>query len=329
MDTRRARRRFLIGSGALLAAPLVRAQAQARIARIGWIDVGYDAKPMPRQDPLEGFRAGLRERGWIEGKNLVLEFRLGEVGRAAALTSDLLRIGTDVLFVGGPMFQTVREHAGATPIVFSMSGDPVEAKWVATLARPGGNVTGMTSMALDLEAKRLELLKEISPRIRRVAVLGNERHPGFKSQVQASEVAAKQLGITLLVVPLRTAEDFEAAFAAIVRERAEALHTFQDGLVHRHAKLIAEFAIRHRLPSVGGWMLFIESGGLLSYGPNERDYYRHVAGYIDRILRGANPGDLPVELPTRFELMLNRATAKSLGLTLPQSILLRAERLVE
>jgi putative ABC transport system substrate-binding protein len=322
------RRRFVLGSGALcIPAPMV-AQPAVRTARVGWIDISYDNRSVPRDNPLAGFRAGLRGHGWMEGRNLELQLRVGPREAVVASTIAMVRDRVDVIVAGGPVFQTVRTHAGSTPIVFTMSGDPVEAKWVTTLARPGGNATGLTSMALELESKRLDLLREIAPRIKRVAVLGNVMHPGYGAQLEASAAAARQLGLTLLPEPLKTAADLAPAFDSILRNGGDAIHTFQDGLIHQQAKVIADFATRNRLPSVGGWLLFVEAGGLLSYGPNEQDFYHRVADYVDRILRGTKPSEIPVERPTRFELMVSRTTAAALGIKLPPEILLRAAQIV-
>jgi len=319
----------LLSCSILVLAPAALAQQTDKIARVGWVDVSYDSKATPRADQLDGFRAGLRERGWVEGKNLVLDFRVGDGSKAGEFAIELVRNKSDVIFASGPMVRGVMAQAGATPIVFGMTGDPVEAKLVATLARPGGNLTGLTSLALEFEGKRLELLKEMAPRITRVAVLANERHPGYGSQLRAAQTAAKQLGLSLQLVPVRAPGDFDAAFEAMTREGAEAILTFPDGLIHRQAKLIAEFAGRRRIPSIGGWSIFVEAGNLLSFGPNEREFYRRAVAYIDRILRGAKPADLPVELPTRFELIVNQATAKALGMTIPPSIRVRADRMIE
>lgn len=305
------------------------AQQAGKIARVGWVDASYDSKTLPRPGQLGGLVAGLRERGWVEGKNLVMDVRIGDGNKAAEFAIDLVRNKTDVIFVSGPMVRGVSARAGPTPIVFGITGDPVEMKFVATLARPGGNLTGLTSLALDLEAKRLELLKEIAPQIKRVAVLANVLHPGFNSQLKAAQVAAQQLGLSLQIVPVRAPADFDAAFEAMTRERAEAIVAFPDGLIHRQAKMIAEYAVRSRIPSISGWLYFVEAGNLVSYGPSEYEFYRRAAAYVDRILRGARPADLPVELPTRFELMVNKTTAKALGLALPSSVLVRAEKIVE
>jgi putative ABC transport system substrate-binding protein len=274
-------------------------------------------------------RAGLRQWGWIEGKNMVLDVRSGDRGNAAAIAKEFVASKTDVIFADGAMVNGLKSNSGETPIVFTMSGDPVEAKWVATFARPGGTVTGMTSLALELEAKRLELLKAIRPAIARVAVLANELHPGYQSQLKAAQTPAQQLGLTLQTVPVRAAKDFEAAFGAMAQGGAEAVLVFSDTLVSHFAKAIAEFSIRRRIPSISAWSSFVEAGNLMSYGPNEREFFHRAASYIDRILRGAKPADLPIELPTRFDLTISQKTARTLGLTIPRSILLRAERIIE
>jgi len=313
----------------LAAVPVAQSQQTDKTARVGWVDVSYDLKTAPRPEQLDGLVAGLRERGWVQGKNLVMEVRIGDSGKAADFGAELVRNKTDVIFVSGPMVRGVMARAGATPIVFGITGDPVEMGFVATLARPGGNLTGLTSLALELEGKRLEFLKEIAPRITRVAVLANGLHPGFNSQLKATQAAARQLGLSLQVVAVREPGEFEAAFEAMTRGRAQAIVAFPDGLIHRQAKVIAEYAMRRRIPSIGGWLYFVEAGNLMSYGPSEYEFYRRTAAYVDRILRGAKPADLPVELPTRFELMVNKATAKALGLSLPSSVLVRAEKVVE
>lgn len=319
----------LLGSANLATAPHVLGQQPGRMAKVGWVDVSYDAKASPRPNQLQGFVAGLSELGWVQGKNLVLDVRIGDGSKAAEYASELARLNTDVVFASGPMLRGVRAQVGTMPIVFGMTGDPVEMNFIATLARPGGNLTGLTALALEFEGKRLELLKEISPRIKRVAVLANEMHPGYGAQLMAAEMAAKQLQLSLQILPVKSPGDFDAAFEAMTREGAEAIHTFPDGLIHRQARLISEYAARRRMPTIGGWPYFVEAGNLISYGPSEYEFYRRAAAYVDRILRGAKPADLPVELPTKYELIVNKSTAKALGLTLPNSLLLRADRIFE
>jgi putative ABC transport system substrate-binding protein len=317
---------------ALLVAPILgAAQQPGKIARVGWATFSPGAEAPPRASALEGFRAGLRDRGWIEGKNIVLDVRAGDRSDAPGMAKAFVGSKIDVIFADGAMVNGLKSHAGQTPIVFTMSGDPLEAQWVATLARPGGNVTGMSSLALELEAKRLELLKEVRPRLARVAVLGNERHPGYQSQLKAAQAAAQQLGLTLQLVPVRTAGDFQGAFGAMEQGGAEAILVFSDSLVNlpTNAKAIAGFAERRGIPSVSAWPSFVEDGNLLSYGPNEREFFQRAAAYIDRILRGTNPAELPVEFPARLALTVNMKAARALRLSVPQSVLLRADRVIE
>ena len=323
---------FIAVTCALLVAPVVGAAQQAgKVARVGWVNFSPNAEASPRASALEGFRTGLRERGWIEGKNIVLNVRSGDRGDASAIAKEFVDSKTDVIFADGAMVNGLKSQSGAIPIVFTMSGDPIEAKWVATLARPGGYITGMSSLALELEAKRLELLKEIRPGLARVAAFGNERHPGYQSQLKAAQAAARKLGLTLQPVPVRTSGDFEQAFGAMAKSGAEAILVFSDSLVNlpANASAIAEFAARRRIPSVSAWPSFVEDGNLLSYGPNEREFFHRAAAYVDRILHGAKPGELPVELPARFELTVSQKAARALGLRIPQSILLRADRVIE
>jgi putative ABC transport system substrate-binding protein len=313
--------------GSLLCSPFFAwAQPEEKTLRVGW--VGFSPAGEARTHLIEGFRAGLRERGWIEGKNLSIDARAADSVDAAAISKELVNNKTDVIVASGPMVGGVKSQAGATPIVFVMTGDPAEVAWVASLARPGGNLTGLSALALELEAKRLSLLKELNPAITRVAVLANARHPGYRSQLKAAHDAAQRLGLTLQVAPVASPKDFEAAFAAIAKEGAEAIVSFPDGLIDRQGKVIAEFARQRQIPTIGGFASFVESGNLMSYGPIERELFARAAYYVDRIAKGAKAADLPVELPTRFELAVNSSTAKAIGLAVPQSILLRADRVI-
>lgn len=282
----------------------------------------------PSSVPLEAFRSGLVDRGWQEGKNVVIEIRAGDGSRARDLATELLRSGVDVIVAVGPMVFGARAVASDIPIVFSINGDPVEAKLVASLSRPGANVTGITALSAELAGKRIELLKEIVPRVVRVAAIANQSHPGVKTEYNASQAAAQSLGLTLQWFPVYSAGDFDATFDAIVRDGAGAVVAIPDNLINQQAALIAEFAARRRLPTVSGWAEFAEAGNLMSYGPNLRAYHRHVAAYVDKLLKGARPADLPVEQPTQFELVVNLKTARALGLSVPQSVLLRADRAI-
>jgi putative ABC transport system substrate-binding protein len=279
--------------------------------------------------PLEAFRSGLVDRGWQEGKNVAIEVRVGDGSQARDLATELLRTGVDLIVALGPMVFGARAVAGDIPIVFSINGDPVEAKLVASLSRPGANLTGITALSAELAGKRLELLKEIAPRVDRVAAIANQSHPGVKIEHNASHAAAQVLGLTLQWFPVYSAGDFDATFDAIVRDGAGAVVAIPDNLINQQAVRIAEFAARQRLPTVSAWAEFAEAGNLASYGPNLRAYHRHVAAYVDKLLRGARPADLPVEQPTQFELVVNLKTARALGLSVPQSVLLRADRAIE
>ncbi|HEX4993694.1 MAG TPA: ABC transporter substrate-binding protein [Methylomirabilota bacterium] len=328
----RVDRRAFIGTlaGGLLAAPLVAvAQQTTRVARVGWLGwVGGAGQPPP-EVPLAAFRSGLRDLGWVEGKTLVIEMRSGGREESRALTAELVRLKVDVLVGHGPMVFGAKAQAGALPVVFGINGDPVEAKLVSSIARPGGNVTGITAQALELAGKRLDLLRQTRPGMARVAVVANEAHPGVQAELRESRVAAQRLGLALQYVPVRAVQDFGSAFDSIAREAAEGLSALPDTLISHEAKAIAEFAAKRRIPTISGWAEFAQAGNLISYGPNLRDFYRHIAVYVDKILKGAKPAELPVEYPTTFELIINLKTAKALGLTIPPSILERADQVIE
>ncbi len=321
------RRNLLVAACGLVLVPLVStAQRKGKIARVGWL--GWTGGASLSRVPLEAFRAGLVDRGWEEGKNLSLEIRSGDGSSARDLTAELLRTNIDVIVAQGPMVFGARAVAGTVPIVFSINGDPVEAKLVANFARPGANLTGVTALSADLAGKRLELLKEARPRIIRVAAIANQSHPGVQTERQASQAAAQRLGLTLHWLPIYSAADLAATFGAIERDGAGAVVAIPDNLINQQAKDIADFARRLRLPTISGWAEFAEAGNLMSYGPSLRGLYRHVAVYVDKLLRGAQPADLPVEQPSEFELVVNLGAAKSLRLDVPKSLLLRADRTI-
>jgi putative tryptophan/tyrosine transport system substrate-binding protein len=234
----------------------------------------------------------------------------------------------DVIVAQGPLVFGAQDGAGALPMVFVFSGDPVEAKLVTSLARLGGTLTGVTLLALELAEKRLALLKEVRPGLSRVAILANPVHPGEPAELQASQTAAQQLGLTLQYVPVRAVSDFPAAFEAIARERAEALLAFPDALIMLQRHVIAEFAAQHRMPAVSGWADFAVAGNLMTYGPNLPAMFRRVAYYVDRILTGTKPADLPIEQPMTFELVINLKAAQALGLTIPPVLLFQADEVI-
>lgn len=325
-------RRRLISAGVLaltslaVQRPLAQPARTGAVARIGWL--AGSAGPLPTPAYLEALRSGLLERGWVEGRNLTIDVRQGARDSAAALTIELLKLRPQVLVAQGAMVLGARNVDSTVPIVFGFSGDPVEAGLAASFARPGGRLTGIAMQSLELVGKRLEFLKELLPRLSRVAILANPAHPGEQLELRASRAAADKLGVTVQYLPVTLTRDFELAFPALLRERAEAIVAFPDALIMSQAKAIAEFSHRHRVPAVSGWSEFADEGNLLTYGPNLRATWKQAAGVVDRILRGARPADLPVEQPSSFELVINLRTADTLGVTIPPAVALRADRVV-
>lgn len=324
------RRRIIAwGASALGAAGHARLAAQASApaaVRIGWL--AGSAGPLPTPAYLEALRAGMLERGWVEGRNLAVDVRWGDRDSAASLTTELLQLRPQVLVAQGAMVLGARNVDSTVPVVFGFSGDPVEAQLVASFSRPGGRLTGIAMQSLELVGKRLEILKELMPRLSRVGILANPAHPGEQLELRASRSAADRLGLSVQYLPVSSGRDFDLALPALLRERAEAVVAFPDALVMSQARAIADFSRRHRIPVVSGWSEFADEGNLLTYGPNLRTTWKQAAGVVDRILRGARPADLPVEQPSSFELVINMATAKALGLAIPSAVSLRAERLI-
>ncbi|MBI2753062.1 MAG: ABC transporter substrate-binding protein [Betaproteobacteria bacterium] len=327
------RRETLISLVALGAAvgPLgARAQQPAKPYRVGFLSL------LPRQQAASHIKAlqeGLRGLGYIEGRNIVLEYRFadGKADRLSDLVAELIRLKVDVIVTGfGTLPALAAKKATSTiPVVFSFVSDPVEAEVVASLAHPGGNITGLSTVAAGLAAKRLQLLKEILPRLSRVAILLNPATPAATQALSETKAAAEKLAIQLHPLEAWAAQDIESSFAAARERRAEALIAVTDPLTIAQRARILEFADKSRLPTMYGMRDFAETGGLVSYGANYDEPSRRAAVYVDKILKGARPADLPVEQPTAFELVINMKTAKALGLTIPQSLLLRADRVIE
>jgi putative ABC transport system substrate-binding protein len=281
---------------------------------------------------LEAFRQGLRELGYLEGQNILLEVRWaeGRTERLPELVAELLRLQVDVMVVESGAAGLVAKKATQTiPIVMAPAGDPVGSGLVASLGRPGGNITGLSLFAPDLGGKRLELLKEALPKISRIGVLYNPTNPSSAPQLRETEVAARTLGVGLQPLAVRGPNEFASAFSALVKERADALNVLADTLFFGQRRRIAELAIKDRLPTMSADTGFAEAGGLMNYGPSVPDSSRRAATYVDKILKGAKPGDLPIEQPTKYGLVINLKTAKALGLTIPQSLLIRADEVVE
>ena len=326
-------RRAFIGTlaGGLVAAPLAaEAQQAAKVARIGILGANPAASPR-----LEAFLQGLRDLGYVEGRNVVIEYRNheGKVERLPALAAELVALKVDVIVASNTGAALAAKQATRTlPIVFAAAADPVTSGLVTSLARPGGNVTGLSILAPELVGKCLELLKQAVPGVSRVAVLWQ---PGAldertdKDMLKAADVAARALGVRLQFVEARGPADFDRAFSDMTRARAGALTVLTSVMFVNERRRLVDLATKNRLPAVYPQRDFVDAGGLMSYGPNGPDLFRRAATYVDKILKGAKPGDLPVEQPTKFELVINLKTAKALGLTIPQSLLGRADEVIQ
>ena len=313
----------------LLAMPLATdAQPSTQVPRAGWLYPGFRIGATPS---LEGFRQGLRDLGYVEGRTITLEYRFGDgqADRLPALVAELVRLPVDVLVVVGTTALRPAQHATTTiPIIMAPSGDPVGEGLVASLARPGGNITGLSSRAPELSGKRLELLKEAVPTLSRVAALWHRDAP-VGPYVKETQDAAQALGLQLQALEVGGPEAWEQAFAAMTREHADALVVLPSGQIESHQRVVAELAMAHRLPTMFGAREATEAGGLMSYGPDYADLYRRAATYVDKILKGAKPANLPVEQAMKFKLVINLKTAKALGLTIPQSLLVRADEVIQ
>ena len=323
------RRKFLLAAGALLAAPLVRAQQPGKVYRIGFLGNSTAAIEANLVGP---FREGLKELGYIEGQNTRIEYRWaeGRYERFPALVAELAGLKVDVIVTAGtPASVAVKNAAPSIPLVMVAVGDPVATGLVASLRRPGGNVTGVSSMAPDLEGKRLGLLREVLPALTQVAVLRNPSNPFHAGSSKQTEVAAQSMGIKVQFFDVRNSNEFAEAFAAIPKSRPDALVVLADRVFLHFRQRITEFAAKHHLPTMVTHQELVDSGSLMSFGPNYPDMHRRAAAYVDKILKGTKPGDLPIEQPTTFEVVINLKTAKALKLTIPQSILLLAGRVIE
>jgi putative ABC transport system substrate-binding protein len=330
------RREFIkLVGGAAAAWPLsVNAQPSAKIPRIGLMVTGSLQSPEARVQ-LDAFRQGLRQLGYTEGRNIAIEYRGadGRIERFPNLAAELVRLEVDLIFAANTRAALAARQATSTiPIVSAVMGDPVEDGLVASLAQPGGNVTGLTLLAPELTAKRMQLLKDALPNVSRVAALW---HPGaygertMDDMLKATESAARTLGVQLQLIEVRAAGELERAFSTMMKERAEALFLFPTPMLFLARRRIIELAATNRLPSVSQAREFVELGGLIAYGANINDLFRRSTVYVDKILKGAKPADLPVEQPTRFELVINLKTAKTLGIDLPLGLMIRADEMIE
>ena len=325
------RRAFLAvtAAGGLIAMPaFARAQQAGKIQHIGFLSLSSGPGP-----PAEAFRQRLRELGYVEGRNLVIEYRwaAGKQERLPELAAELVRVKVEVIVASStPTAEAAKRATSTIPIVMAPVADPVGSGLVASLARPGGNVTGLTNLATELAGKRLQLVRELFPKATRVAVLAYHRTSATELFLEEMRGRARQMGVQLVVhQEVNEAGDLPGAFAAMQRERAQALIVQISPFSFDNTKRIVELAAQHRFPAMYDVRSFVEAGGLVSYGPSLLEMFRRAAFYVDRILKGAKPADLPVEQPTKFELVINLKTAKALGLTIPPSLLVRADEVIQ
>jgi putative tryptophan/tyrosine transport system substrate-binding protein len=304
------------------------AQQSAKIPRIGYL-TGSSVSVIT--DRTEAFRRGLREIGYSEGKNIVIEWKSaeGKVDRLPALAAELVRMKVDIIVTtGASPTRAAKEATKTIPIVMAQDIDPVGSGFVASLARPGGNITGLSSLSVDISGKRLELLKEIVSRLSRVAILGTSTIPGYAQSLKEIELAAGAIGVRLQYLDVRAAKDIEAALQAAGKDRADAVLVLQSFVLNSHRKKIVDLAVKSRLPAIYYAPEWVEDGGLMSYGVSFTDLNRRAAIYVDKILKGTKPAELPVEQPIKFEFVINLKAAKQIGLIIPPNVLARADRVI-
>jgi len=323
------RRQILLAASALAALPrFVAAQYDTqRPARIGWVTAQRPPSLVPY---VQAFRAALAERGFAEGTNLTMSFRYGDddLGKVQGLTDELIRLPVDLIVAQGEAVLELRKMNLPVPVVYAYSGDPVTAGLAASLARPNAGMTGLTFLATELNGKRLELLSELVPGIRHVALLANPRYPGEGGERANAQAAAGRIGLDVRYYAARTPDELKAAFAGISADRMQGVSLFADSFTVQNRVGIIDFCMRQRLPLMTSWPVFADSGALCTYGPRLVDSYQRLAYYADRVLRGTKPADLPIEQPTTIETIVNLKTAEALGLKVPQSVLVRADRVI-
>ena len=326
------RRRLVIAFGAgALAAPLASWAQQGKVWRIGFIS-GAAPPASLETAPQGGFLQGMRELGYVEGRNFVMEWRFAEAKaeRYVEFAAELARLKVDVVVTGAPQaVRPMQQAAPQIPIVMGISTDPVGSGFAASLARPGGNITGIASSLEDSSPKQLELLVAAVPNMVRLGLLTTSMSPAYAAVLKRIQVSAQQARLTLVTADARNGNELAAAFATLSKGRAQAVIVPSDVLFNLNRDKIAALAISHRLPSMFGVREYVEAGGLMSYGESFREFFRRAASYVDKIIKGAKPGDLPIEQPSRFYLTINRKTARALGITIPQSLLGRADEVIE
>jgi putative tryptophan/tyrosine transport system substrate-binding protein len=319
-----------VGLSVTLFALCISAEAQqpAKGPRIGYLG---GTSPSSLQSRTEAFRQGLRELGYVEGKNIVIEYRYaeGKLNRHPALAAELVRLKVDVIVtVGAGLTRSAKEATNTIPIVMAQESDPIGNGFVASLARPGGNITGLSTLSPEISGKRLELLKEIVPTLSRVAVLGTSTGPGKSQYQRETELAAGALNVQLQYQEVQGTKDIEVAFRAAKKARADAVLVLGGQVLNSHRTQIVDLAATNRLPATYNAPEFVEAGGLMTYGATITDMHRRAAAYVDKILKGTKPADLPVEQPTKFEFVINLKAAKQIGLTIPPNVLARADRVI-
>ena len=320
---------FIITLGILLGSLAAQAQQTGNVYRIGFLGNSTAALEANLVGP---FREGLRDLGYVEGRNVLIEYRWaeGKYDRFPALIGELLALKVAVIVTAGtPATLAVKKATTSVPLVMLAVGDPVGTGIVPSLSHPGGNITGLTAISTEMDAKRLELLREVVPSVSYIALLWNAGSPLQVLAEKQVQAAAQVLRMRVLSLGVKTEEEIKSALAVMARERPDALLVLADRLLLHHRALIMDFATRHRLPGVHAYRELVEAGGLMSFGPSYADMHKRAAYFVDRILKGAKPGDLPVERPLTFELVINLKTAKALGLTIPQSLLQRADQVIE
>ena len=304
-------------------------QSAAKIPRIGFQLDGTASAITAR---IEGFRQGLRELGYIEGKNIIIEWRSaeGKPERRSEIAAELVRLKVDLIVSAGPtVTRVVKEATSTIPIVMAQDTDPVGSGFVTSLARPGGNITGLSALAPEMSGKQLELLKQIVPKLSRVAVIGNSTNPGDAQALRETVLAAGSFEIYLRYLDVLDSKEIETVFRAAVKGRADAVLLLGNPILNAHRKQIADLAEKHRLPATYARPEYVEAGGLMYYGTNYNDLFRRAATYVDKILKGAKPADLPVEQPTKFEFIVNLKAAKQIGLKIPANVLAKADRVIK
>jgi putative ABC transport system substrate-binding protein len=323
------RRAFLVFSASTAVLPHAAvAQKNPRTLRIGWLTAQQEASLTPYLDAL---RRGFSELGYVEGQNLFISYRFGDdqLNRVPELAAELVKSGVELIVAQGAAVSEIAKQSSPVPIVYIFSGDPTAAGFADSLSRPRGNMTGVTLMAAELNSKRLEILRDVVPGLRRVAIIANPEHHGVNLERANSEQTGQRLAIEIRYYPTASLGQLNAALQAINEDPVQAISLFSDGFAVQNRKVIFDYAAAHRLPVIAAWSVFARSGALCSYGPLQSEQYRRLASYVDRIAKGAKPSELPIEQPSKFETVVNLRTAKALGLSIPPTLLASADEIIE